>query len=142
MGGLWRALADSGFDSYDMGLPGNVFPISNDDMASFQHWLPFGGYQNGGVTLSQARHFINGLAASGMNQEADFLLSEICKGFLYGNVIGGVGSGVDWKTWDGLASGYEGLLCDQLGVFQPLIRRYRAGSTESPNLSAGFNQAT
>ena len=125
LGNLWQSLNAAGFDSFDLGLPGNVFPIENDDMAAFQHGLPFGGYQNGGITLSQARHFINGLAAAGMRSEADFLLDEMCKGLLFGSVIGGVGSGVDWKTWDGLASGYEGVLCDQLGIFQPLIRRYR-----------------
>ena len=127
--GLWRALVDSGFDSFDLGLPGNVFPIANEDMAAFQHWLPFGGYQNGGVTLSQARHFINGLTAVGMRHQADFLMNQMCSGLLSGSVIGGVGSGVDWKTWDGLASGYEGLLCDQLGIFQPLLRRFRKVET-------------
>lgn len=125
MAKLWSSLVGSGFDSFDMGLPGNIYCIDNGDMAAPQHHLPFGGYQNGGVTLSQARHFINGLYTVGMNTEADFILNEICKGLVYGNVIGGIGSGVDWKTWDGVSSGYEGLLCDQLGIFQPLIRRYR-----------------
>jgi len=121
---LWEALRKSGYDSFDMGLPGNIYSIDNEDMAAPQQRMPFGGYQNGGATLSQAKHFINGLYAVGMNTEADFVLCEICKGLLHGNVIGGIGSGGDWKTWDGIASGYEGLLCDQLGIFQPLIRRY------------------
>lgn len=125
MAKLWANLEESGFDSFDMGLPGNIYCIDNGDMAAPQHRLPFGGYMNGGVTLSQARHFINGLYTIGMNKEADFVLSEICKGLVNGNVIGGVDSGVDWKTWDGVASGYEGMLGDQLGIFQPLIRRYR-----------------
>jgi len=121
---LWSALLDSGFDSFDMGLPGNLFPIDDSDMAAVQRRLPFGGYENGGITISQARHFINGLRCVGMDKEADFILTEICRGLLYGNVIGGVGTGCDWKMWDGVYSGYEGILCDQLGIFQPLIRRF------------------
>ena len=121
---LWKALCGSGFDSFDMGLPGNIISVADSDMADAQRRLPFGGYENGGITLSQSRHFINGLLHVGMEKEADFLLTEICKGLVSGYVIGGVGTGCDWKMWDGVYSGYEGILCDQLGVFQPLIRRF------------------
>jgi len=121
---LWDNLKKSGFESFDLGLPGNIFNIERSDMATGLHFLPFGGYMNSGITLSQARHFINALYKVGMIKEADFILSEICNGLLHSNVIGGVHSGSDWKTWDGVSSGYEGLLSDQLGIFQPLIRRY------------------
>ena len=124
MARLLGELKNAGFDSFDLGLPGNIFDIGNKDMARYQHALPHGGYQNGGVTLSQARHFINGLYAAEMTGEADFILGEMCKGLLYCNVVGGTGSGVDWKTWDGAATGYEGLLCDQFGIFEPLCKQY------------------
>lgn len=123
--GLYRALLDSGFDGFDMGLPGNVFDIGNEDTAAPQHHLPFGGYQNAGITLSQSRHFLNGLYAVGMDREADAILEAMAQGLAEGLTVGGVASGVDWKTWDGTPSGYEGNLCDQFGVLQPLLRRYR-----------------
>ena len=94
------------------------------DMADWEQFRIFGNYQNGGITISQSRHFINGLIHVGMSQEADLIMMNICRGLIHSNLIGGVGSGLDWKSWDGVSSGYEGFLCDQLGVFQPLIKRY------------------
>jgi len=121
---LWQGLRATGYDSFDMGLPGNILPISGDDLAEVQARLPFGGYENGGITLSQSRHFINGLLHVGLEDEAEFLMREISKGMVAGEMIGGVGTGLDWKFWDGVSSGYEGLLADQFGIFEPLINRY------------------
>ena len=60
-----------------------------------------------------------------MDREADAILEAMAQGLAEGLTVGGVASGVDWKTWDGTPSGYEGNLCDQFGVLQPLLRRYR-----------------
>jgi len=35
--------------------------------------------------------------------------------------IGGVGSGLDWLTWDCVPCGYEGYLCDQMGVIAVML---------------------
>lgn len=130
---LYDTLLEQGFDSFDLGLPGNIFPISRNDLASKQINLPFGGYQNAGITFSQSRHFINGLYAVGMEKQADMILYEICRGLLYNEVVSGTESGMDWRTWDGTPSGYEGILCDQFGVFEPLLKRYKKNSTENRN---------
>ena len=124
MSSLWHKLLATGYDSFDLGLPGNIDPIPMSDMADWEQFRTFGNYQNGGITISQSRHFINGLIHVGMSQEADLIMMNICRGLIHSNLIGGVGSGLDWKSWDGVSSGYEGFLCDQLGVFQPLIKRY------------------
>ena len=124
MKNLWNALMEKSFDGFDMGLPGNIYPIDYDDLAKIQQNFPFGGYEDGGVTLSQAKHFINGLSKVGMKEERDLLLTNICEGLMSGNIIGSVSSGIDWKTWDGIASGYEGFLTEQLGIFYPLIKRF------------------
>ncbi len=118
---LWDALNDAGFDSFDIGLPGNVYPIPQEDLAWPQTVYPFGGYQNGGVTLSQSCHFIRGMLATGMKEQAYFVLRQMAKGLCSGISIGGVGSGVDWQTWDGVPSGYEGFLCDQMGVIALML---------------------
>lgn len=125
MTNLWSALLSAGFDSFDAGLPGNIFDIAYDDNSGSCGIPPMGTYQNGGITLSQSKHFINALYKVNMTEEADFILNEIAKGLLYSNVVGGTGSGVDWKTWDGVSSGYEGILCDQFGIFVPMLKRYK-----------------
>lgn len=123
---LWDALLSQGFDAFEAGLPGNVYDIPPEDCAEKNITLPFGGYENGGLTFSQARHFINAMYKVGMKEKADFIVGEMCGGLLRGNVIGGLNSGIDWKTWDGVSCGYEGLLCDQLGIFQTILNRYKA----------------
>ncbi len=124
--GLYDALLDAGFDGFDMGLPGNVYDIPNADMAAPQFALPFGGYQNAGVTLSQSCHFLRGLYAVGMTAEADSILTQMAQGLTARLNTGGSMSGVDWKTWDGISSGYEGLLCDQMGVIAVMLERWGA----------------
>lgn len=118
---LWQALLDSGFDNFDIGLPGNIYTIPQKDLAWPQIILPFGGYENAGVTLSQSCHFLRGMLSVGMEKEARFVLEKMADGMCKGLSIGGVASGIDWQTWDGVASGYEGFLCDQMGVIAVML---------------------
>lgn len=118
---LWNALLDAGFDSFEAGLPGNVYCIPKKDLAGPQQLYPFGGYQNAGVTLSQSCHFMRGMLSVGMEEQVRFVLEKIAEGLCSGICVGGVGSGVDWQTWDGVASGYEGYLCDQMGVMALML---------------------
>jgi hypothetical protein len=117
-------LQRAGLPDFRLGLPGNLWRITDEDTAAMQHNLPMGSYQNGGLTHSQARHFISALYRVGMHDEADQLLHELCASLGDGTAYGGCGSGVDWRTWDGAPSGYEGLLCDQFGMLAPAIDRY------------------
>ncbi len=122
---LYNELIKSGYESFDLGLPGNIYEISECDLAPFQRFLPFGGYQNGGITLSQSEAFISALYMVSMVEEADMIVSEISKGLLYGNLVSGSSGGVDWKAWDGTSCGYEGILTDQFGIFEPILTRYK-----------------
>lgn len=124
IGRLWSEMERLGFRDYHLGLPGNLWPIPNADAAAPQHGLPMGCYQNGGLTHSQARHFVAALYRVGMEEEADRVLTRLCLSLGDGSAFGGCGSGVDWRRWDGLPSGYEGLLCDQFGVLAPAIDRF------------------
>jgi hypothetical protein len=121
---LWRELQRANLPDARLGLPGNLWRIPDADTASMQHNLPMGSYQNGGLTHSQARHFIAALYKVSLREEADQLLTGLCASLGDGTAYGGCGSGVDWRTWDGAPSGYEGLLCDQFGVLAPAIDRY------------------
>lgn len=126
---LWEELGKTGLKEYHLGLPGNVWCIPDSDMATYQHNQSYGYYANGGLSLTQARHFVNALFKVGMMEEGDRVLQGICRSLSDGTAYGGVGSGVDWRKWDGTPTGYEGLLCDQLGIVQTIVDRYTVYQT-------------
>ena len=105
-----------GFDDFRLGLPWNLTRIPDEDLGTWNTARPLGIYVNGGVGLSQARHFVGALYAVGMRDEADRVLEALCAALADATAFGGCASGVDLRTWDGTPCGYEGLLCDQLGI--------------------------
>jgi hypothetical protein len=121
---LCKEMQKVGFTEYRFGLPGNLWNIPNADLPQIMHNKPFGTYENGGATLSQARHFVNAMIKVGLHKEADDMLIGFCNGLVSGTAFGGCGSGVDWRMWDGSPCGYEGLLTDQFGVLIPCLERY------------------
>ncbi|MBP1647204.1 MAG: hypothetical protein H6Q30_649 [Bacteroidetes bacterium] len=108
-----------------LGLPGNLWPIPDDDLVEIMHGRSMGHYINGGLTHSQSRHFIGALYKAGLRDEADALLLGLCESLADGTAFGGCNSGVDWRYWDGWPSGYEGLLTDQFGILAVAMDRYR-----------------
>jgi hypothetical protein len=132
MGRLWQEVAASGLPDHRLGLPGNLRRIPDSDTPGAYPDLPFGFYQNGGLSLSMARHFVGALYHVGMRAEGDSLLLPMLEGLADGSAFGGVGSGVDWRFWDGGPCGYEGLLSDQFGILIPAIGRFGGGDTGTP----------
>ena len=124
IGKLYNALVKSGYSAYAYGLPGNLEEVPEEDCAGDNIYLPFGGYENGGVTYSQARYFLLAMYHVGLKGQADEILTEICRGLNTRRSLSGFGTNGDWKTWDGVNCGYEGILCDQLGIFEPILKRY------------------
>ena len=82
------------------GLPGNLWDIPDHDRADIMWGFPMGYYQNGGRTHAQTRHFLDGLYAAGLTEQADALLESLCDGLAQGLTYGGNQSGVDWRYWD------------------------------------------
>lgn len=107
-----------------LGLPGNLRSIPDEDLSDIMQGYPFGYYQNGGRTHAQARHFLRGLYAAGLQAEGDRLLEELSQGLAGAEVFGGCKSGLDWRYWDGRPCGYEGLLTDQFGVIGLILERF------------------
>jgi hypothetical protein len=118
---MQQKMREVGYTSFRFGLPGNLIPIARKDYAgggvmgqpskddgsdSFQ------SYENGGATGSFAYFYVQGLYALGRKAEADQILNAMLEGYRDGVFQNGVGSGVDWKRWDGTPCGYEGLLTD------------------------------
>ena len=122
---LYREMATVGVPDARLGLPGNLWPVASFDYA-LGDTHPFPTYENGGLTHSQSRHFVGALFKVGMTREADILLEKLCATLGDGTAFAGCGSGVDWRRWDGSATGYEGFLCDQFGIVALAIDRYRA----------------
>lgn len=125
---LWAEAQRVGMPDPYLGLPGNLRPIPDEDLADIMQGYPLGFYQNGGRTHSQSRHFVGALYRVGMTREADYLLSRLAAGLADGAVFGGSRSGLDWRYWDGRPCGYEGLLTDQFGILGVMLERYGANA--------------
>jgi hypothetical protein len=123
---LWEAIPAAGFAQFQLGLPGNILPIPDADLAGALPDLHHGFYENGAATLSQTRHFIGALQRVGRGDDADRLLVAMLGRLADGTSFGGCSSGVDWRMWDGTRCGYEGLLTDQFGVLVPALARWGA----------------
>jgi hypothetical protein len=110
-----------GYKRFDLGLPGNLIPIARKDYVPRVLGSPmeedgsdsFQYYENGAASASMSYWYIQALYSVGRRQEANEILFPMLKRFGDGEFQAGIGSGVDWKTWDGKACGYEGLLVDQ-----------------------------
>jgi len=121
---LLREMTAVGLPDAVHGLPGNLRPIPDADLANIIQGFPFGYYQNGGRTHAQARHFVMALYRCELTADADRLLHEMCRGYAEARVFGGNQSGVDWRGWDDRPCGYEGLLTDQFGMLEVIFHRY------------------
>jgi hypothetical protein len=122
---LWHETKRVGLPSYRLGLPGNLWKVPDEDMVSIMHGVSMGYYANGGLTLSQSRHFVKGLFTVGMIDEGNAMLHGLCESLADGTAFSGLNSGVDWRFWDGWPCGYEGLLADQFGIVITALEKYK-----------------
>jgi hypothetical protein len=118
----------------EFGIPHNLLPIRADD-----HMLPqilggmeptFERYTDGALGAYTLNHYLRALSIYGFKERARKLVDEFSTGLLAGTVIGGMESGVEFHTWEGLPSGYEGTfgpnfaplyaIAIELGVIKPL----------------------
>ncbi|WP_414661592.1 glucosidase family protein [Horticoccus sp. 23ND18S-11] len=128
---LDRLLAETrrvGMPDAALGLPGNLWPIPDPDLADIMQGYPLGYYQNGGRTHAQTRYLVLALYQVGLAREADRLLERLCSGLADARVFGGNRSGVDWRHWDDRPCGYEGLLTDQFGILEAIFWRWGRGA--------------
>jgi hypothetical protein len=116
------------------GIPHNLLPIDPRD-----HMLPlilgrlvptFERYTDGALGAYNLNHYIRALSLYGFRAQARKLADEFSEGLLAGSVIGGMGSGTEFHTWEGLPSGYEGTfgpsfaalyaIAIEYGLYRPL----------------------
>jgi hypothetical protein len=106
-----------GYTHFQYGLPGNLIPIRPADYvdhSAFAGYKRFQTYENGGATADFAYFTLHALYKLGRRRQADAMLFPMLRGFAEGGFQGKGPNGLtyDWKTWNGSARGYEGLLAD------------------------------
>ncbi len=121
---LLAKMKDAGYHRFELGLPGNLIPIRRKDYLHLEkRWGgpdaedgsdAFQIYENGGATACYAYFTLRALQRLGRHQEAEAILFPMLKSFEDGAFQGRGPNGMtyDWKDWNGVPHGYEGLLVD------------------------------
>ncbi len=123
MSAMWREMRSVGPD-LPLGVPLNLHLIPDEDIGGVVFGLPLGCYQQGGASHHRARVLVDALDVVGMQDEADELLTALAESIADDSAFGGLGSGRDWRMWDGTPSGYEGQLVEGFSVLSSALRRY------------------
>jgi len=133
---LWQKISAAGFTRFDLGVPPMLVPVRRDDYLQPNCiGLPqkedgtdtFGQYMNGGITAGHVLHFLAAHYVLGENERADTVLRAMLARQMSGGFQNGVRDasmeGIDWTTWDGHPSGYEGYLADSFRFLQAVLLR-------------------
>ncbi len=133
---LWLKMEEVGFKRFDLGIPPMLLPVLRSDyLLPAAIGLPqredgtdtFGQYMNGGITAGHVLHFLAAHYVLGDYERADKVLRAMLERQSRGEFQNGVKDaemqGIDWTTWDGKASGYEGYLADSFRFLQAILLR-------------------
>ncbi len=132
-----RAKMESvGFKRFDLGVPPMLVPVLRADyLQPYACGLPaqedgtdtFGQYMNGGITAGHVLHFLAAHYVVGEQEPADRILRAMLerqgRGEFQNGVTDSYPNGIDWTTWDGKPSGYEGYLADSFRFLQAVLLR-------------------
>ena len=122
-------MREVGYKNFRLGLPGNLIAVARKDYASKALGSPlkddgsdsFGVFENGAATACFAHFYIQALYTLGRKAEADAIFDAMLEGYRDGTFQNGIGSGGEWTRWNGVPSGYEGLLTDSYYTLSVLI---------------------
>ena len=118
---LERLRDEVGPPSARMGIPCNILPIREDDQT-----LPkilglaeptFEKYTDGSLSGWPATYYLRALSIYGLADRARKLAEELDEGYAAGIFNGGMGAGHEFRSWEGMPTGYEGTL---IGCFGPI----------------------
>lgn len=132
-------LAEAGFRRYDLGVPPMLVPVRRSDyLQPDALGIPsredgtdtFGYYMNAGITAGHVLHFLAAHYLMGDRDLADradavlrAMLDRQGRGEFQNGVRDATFEGIDWTTWDGKPSGYEGYLADSFRFLQAVLLR-------------------
>lgn len=77
----------------------------------------FDTYTNGSLSASPATYYLWALSIHGLKEQTGQLACELDEGYAAGVFDGGTGAGHEFRSQEGLPTGYEGTL---IGCFAPL----------------------
>jgi len=131
---LERRRAETCPVSAQLGLPVNLIPHAYEDHyfhEQISNSTPtFELYCDGGFSAILVGYYLRELSQNGFSAKARELAGEFDRGYAAGLFSGGVGSGNEMRSWEGLPSGYEGTLtynhglvyaiAVEKGIIQPL----------------------
>ncbi len=136
---LWQKIAQAGFKRFDLGVPPMLVPVPRSDyLQPDALGIPkredgtdtVGYYMNGGITAGHVLHFLMAhyvLGDKDLADRADMVLGAMLERQRRGEFQNGVRDatfeGIDWTTWDGKPSGYEGTLADSFRFLQAVLMR-------------------
>jgi hypothetical protein len=133
---LWKKIDEVGFRRLDLGIPPMLVPVRRGDYlqpdglgcpSREDGTDTFGQYQNGGITAGHVLHFLAAHYVVGAPERADralrAMLERQARGEFQNGVTDAGGKGIDWTTWDGKPSGYEGYLADGFRFLQAVLLR-------------------
>ena len=106
--------------SDQLGMPGNLLPHRIEDQY-FQQLLgtstpTFELFCDGGLSAILVGYYVRALSSYGFKEKARHLADELDQGYAADVFSGGVGSGNEMRSWEGLPSGYEGTLTYNHGL--------------------------
>ena len=131
MESVWAELAVAGFRDWRLGVPFNVHRVPDDDVAAVVYGLPLGCYLQGAASHHRLRVFVEALDLVGMTAESAALLDGLAATIADDSSFGGIGSGRDWRMWDGTPSGYEGQLVEGFSVLSQRAATLRSAGFRS-----------
>ena len=133
---LWKKIGEAGFKRFDLGVPPMLVPVRRSDyLQPDAIGIPnredgtdtFGWYMNGGITAGQVLHFLAAHYVLGEGARADAVLRAMLERQARGEFQNGIrdagGQGIDWTSWDGKPTGYEGYLADSFRFLQAVLLR-------------------
>lgn len=124
---LLATMREAGYQRFELGLPGNLFPVKKGDYVDHEgppelHGVPqrddgsdgFQFYENGGATGCWAYYTVKALYQLGRAEDARRIFHPMLQGYARGEFQGFGDNGMsrDWRDWKGGCHGYEGLLVD------------------------------
>lgn len=120
LSGLEKLRAKACPVSAQLGLPVNLIPHAFED-----HYFPmhvrgsqptYELFTDGAVSSNLIEYYLRALSTYGFKAEAKALADAFDEGYAKGFFSGGVGSGCEMRSWEGMPSGYEGTLTFNHGL--------------------------
>lgn len=125
---LLKKMKEVGYTNFELGLPGNLIPVSKADCVQYGPHDGFQIYENGGATACFSYFTLAALYHLGRIDDGDRILFPMLHSFAQGGFqgFGKNNKSRDWKMWDGTCKGYEGLLNDNYYALLAVLDRQAA----------------